>query len=413
MLGGNPEYMAKSDMRKSGYEEGLIAMATSSAPSDDEAVNEARRTYAELYAKYKEQIAPEAEKVRQAGGLYILGTERHESRRIDNQLRGRSGRQGDPGESRFYLSLEDDLMRLFGTDRIGNICERLGLDENMPIDAKILSGSIENAQKKIEDNNFQRRKNVLTYDDVMNQQRNVIYEQRGEVLHKDNIQEKITSMIRQSVEETFDFCFGLDTPEDWKFDEFKNHYLGLITDKKNFNYTHEELLSIDKDAWREELVERALEIYHSKDALFANVPGAGPDAMREVEKVILLQNVDQKWMDHLETMDELKEYIGLNSYAQRDPVAMYRIQGAEIFDQMVDDIKEDTVRQILTVAPRPQATERVQVAKPTSEGYASGKPIVRKPVVKAVKVGRNDPCPCGSGKKYKKCCGQNETADKD
>jgi len=413
MLGGNPEYMAKSDMRKAGIEEGLIAMATSSSPSEDEAVNEARRTYAELYAKYKEQIAPEAEKVRQAGGLYILGTERHESRRIDNQLRGRSGRQGDPGESRFYLSLEDDLMRLFGTDRIGIMCEKLGLPEDTPIDAKILSGSIESAQKKIEDNNFQRRKNVLTYDDVMNQQRNVIYQQRGEVLHNDNIQEKITAMIRQSVEETFDFCFGVDTPEDWKFDEFKNHYLGLLTDKKNFNYTHDELLTIDKDAWREELVERALEIYHSKDALFAAVPGVKEDAMREVEKVILLQNVDKKWMDHLETMDELKEYIGLNSYAQRDPVAMYRIQGADIFDQMVDDIKEDTVRQILSVIPRPQATQRVQVAKPTSEGYASGTPIVRKPVVKSVKVGRNDPCPCGSGKKYKKCCGQNETADRD
>ena len=413
MLGGNPEYMAKSDLRKAGYEEGLIAMATSSAPSDDEAVNEIRHAYSELYKKYKEQIAPEAERVRKAGGLYILGTERHESRRIDNQLRGRSGRQGDPGESRFYLSLEDDLMRLFGSDRIGIMCEKLGLDENTPIDAKILSGSIEKAQKGIEDNNFNRRKNVLTYDDVMNQQRNVIYQQRGEVLHNDNIEEKITSMIRQSVEETFDFCFGVDTPEDWKFDEFKNHYLGLLTDSKNFNYTEDELNNIDKDEWKEELVQKALAIYHSKDALFAAIPGAKPDAMREVEKVILLQNVDQKWMDHLETMDELKEYIGLNSYAQRDPVAMYRIQGADIFDQMVDDIKEDTVRQILSVMPRPQAMERVQVAKPTSEGYASGQPIVRKPVVKAVKVGRNDPCPCGSGKKYKKCCGQNEVADKD
>ena len=413
MLGGNPEYMAKSDLRKAGYEEGLIAMATSSAPSDDEAVNEIRHAYSELYKKYKEQIAPEAERVRKAGGLYILGTERHESRRIDNQLRGRSGRQGDPGESRFYLSLEDDLMRLFGSDRIGIMCEKLGLDEGTPIDAKILSGSIEKAQKGIEDNNFNRRKNVLTYDDVMNQQRNVIYQQRGEVLHNDNIEEKITSMIRQSVEETFDFCFGVDTPADWKFDEFKNHYLGLLTDSKNFNYTEEELNHIDKDEWKEELVQKALAIYHSKDALFAAIPGAKPDAMREVEKVILLQNVDQKWMDHLETMDELKEYIGLNSYAQRDPVAMYRIQGADIFDQMVDDIKEDTVRQILSVMPRPQAMERVQVAKPTSEGYASGQPIVRKPVVKAVKVGRNDPCPCGSGKKYKKCCGQNEVADKD
>ena len=413
MLGGNPEYMAKSEMRKMGIEEGLIAMATSSASSEDEAVNEARATYRQLYAKHREAIAPEAAKVREAGGLFILGTERHESRRIDNQLRGRSGRQGDPGESRFFLSLEDDLMRLFGSDRIIQMCERMGLDENTPIDAKILSGSIENAQKKIEDNNFNRRKNVLTYDDVMNQQRNVIYQQRSEVLMGENIQEKITNMIRQSVEETFDFCFGVETPEDWKFDEFRNHYLGLLTDKKNFEYTPEELQSIDKDAWKEELVERAMEIYHGKDALFAALPGMRPDAMREVEKVILLQNVDKKWMDHLETMDELKEYIGLNSYAQRDPVAMYRIQGADLFDQMVDDIKEDTVRHILSVMPKPQATERVQVAKPTSEGFAGGAPIVKKPVVKTVKVGRNDPCPCGSGKKYKKCCGLNEVADKD
>ena len=410
MLGGNPEYMAKSEMRKAGIEEGLIAMATSSAPSEDEAVNEVRAMYRELYEKHKEIIAPEAAKVRDAGGLFILGTERHESRRIDNQLRGRSGRQGDPGESRFYLSLEDDLMRLFGSDRISDIVRR-GLDENTPIDSRILSGSIENAQKKIEDNNFNRRKNVLTYDDVMNQQRNIIYQQRGEVLMNDNIQEKITSMITQSVEETFDFCFGVDSTDDWKFDEFRNHYLGLLTDKNNFEYSKDELASINKDEWKSELVERALDIYHSKDALFASAYGVKEDAMREVEKVILLQNVDKKWMDHLETMDELKEYVGLNSYAQRDPVAMYRIQGADLFDQMVDDIKEDTVRQILSVIPRPKATERVQVAKPTSENLG-GESIVRKPVVKNSKVGRNDPCPCGSGKKYKKCCGQNETAEK-
>ena len=413
MLGGNPEYLAKNEMRKKGYEEGLIAMATSSAPSEDEAVNEARATFKTLYDKHREEIAPEAEAVREAGGLFILGTERHESRRIDNQLRGRSGRQGDPGESRFFLSLEDDLMRLFGSDRVGGLCEKLGLDENTPIDAKILSGSIENAQKRIEDNNFNRRKNVLTYDDVMNQQRNIIYQQRSEVLHNDDVSEKIVNMIRQSIEETFEFCFGVDTPSDWKFDEFKNHYLGLVTDKKNFEYTEEELQSIDKDALREELLAKAMEIYESKSALFASMPGMSADTIREVEKVILLQNVDKKWMDHLEDMDELKEYIGLNSYAQRDPVAMYRIQGSEMFEQMVDDIKEDTVRQILSVQPRPQATERVQVAKPTSEGFAGDKPIVRKPVVKTVRVGRNDPCPCGSGKKYKKCCGMNETADKD
>jgi len=413
MLGGNPEYMAKNDLRREGYEDRLIAMATSSAPSEDEAVNEIRARFSELYEKHKAAIAPEAEKVREAGGLFILGTERHESRRIDNQLRGRSGRQGDPGESMFFLSLEDDLMRLFGSDRIAGLCAKLGLDEKTPINARILSGSIESAQKKIEDANFNRRKNVLTYDDVMNQQRNVIYEQRHEVLLGEDISEKITGMITQSVSETFDFCFGLDTPEDWKFDEFRNHYLGLLVDDKNFSYTEEELAEIDKDAWKESLINRALEIYRSKDELFANAPGAPENAMREVEKVILLQNVDKKWMDHLEAMDQLKESVGLNSYAQRDPVAIYRIEGAEMFDQMVDDIKEDTVRQILGVIPRAQSTERVQVAKPTSEGFGGDKRIARKPIVKAVKVGRNDPCPCGSGKKYKKCCGMNEAADKD
>ena len=412
MLGGNPEYMAKSEMRKMKIDEALIATATSTAPTEDEAIREARATFKTLYDKYKAQIAPEAQRVREAGGLFILGTERHESRRIDNQLRGRSGRQGDPGESKFFLSLEDDLMRLFGSDRIAGLCARLGLDESTPINARILSGSIEMAQKRIENNNFERRKNVITYDDVMNQQRNVIYEQRSEVLMNDNVAEKIRNMIISSVGETFDFCFGVDTPDDWKFDEFKNHYLGLLTDDRNFEYTKEELEAIDKEAWRESLIEKALSIYDSKTALFASKPGMAPDAMREVEKVILLQNVDKKWMDHLEAMDELKEYIGLNSYAQRDPVAMYRLQGADMFDQMVDDIKEDTVRQILAVMPRESATERVQVAKPTSEGFGGDKRIVRKPVV-SNKIGRNEPCPCGSGKKYKKCCGMNESVDKD
>ena len=412
MLGGNPEYLAKAEMRKQGYEEGLIATATSTSPSNDEAVNEARATFKALYDKHKAAIAPEAEKVRAAGGLYILGTERHDSRRIDNQLRGRSGRQGDPGESRFYLSLEDDLMRLFGTDRVAGLCERLGYDENTPIDAKMLSGAIEGAQKKIEDSHFQRRKNVLTYDDVMNQQRNVIYQQRSEVLLNDVIIEKIEGMIRSSVEETFDFCFGSDNPADWRFDEFKNHYLGLLVDDKRFNYTDSELeeLKDKKDEWKESLVNKALSIYHGKDKIFADTDPRMADAMREAEKVILLRNVDKKWMDHLENMDELKEYVGLNAYAQRDPVATYKIEGADMFDQMVDDIKEDTVRQILSVMPRRDVTTRVQVAKPTSEGYGDGKQIARKPAV-SKKVGRNDPCPCGSGKKYKKCCGANAPAD--
>ncbi len=412
MLGGNPEYMAKSKMRKMGIEDSVIAVATGSSETDDEAVLEARKTFRELYDAFKEEIKPEADAVRAAGGLYILGTERHESRRIDNQLRGRSGRQGDPGESRFFLSLEDDLMRLFGSDRLMNVTARLGLDESTAIDARILSGAIENAQKRIEANNFNRRKNVLTYDDVMNQQRNIIYEQRSEVLLKDNIRDKITSMIESSVAETFNFCFGLDDHTTWKFDEFKNHYLGLIKDKKNFEYTEQELIGMDKALWLEELTENALALYREKDEMFAKVEGMSPDAMREIEKVILLQNVDKKWMDHLETMDRLKEMIGLNAYAQRDPVAMFKLEGADLFDQMVDDIKESTVRQVLSVVPKIQSTERVQVATPTSAGFAGGqKSVVRKPAV-SKKVGRNDPCPCGSGKKYKKCCGLGEGTDK-
>ena len=410
MLGGNPEYLAKSEMRKMGIDESLIAHATGSAETDNEDILAARATFRELYEKHKAQIKPEADAVREAGGLFILGTERHESRRIDNQLRGRSGRQGDPGESRFYLSLEDDLMRLFGSDRTIGIIDKLNLDENTPLDMKILTGSIERAQAKIESINFNRRKNVITYDDVMNQQRNVIYDQRSEVLLGDNIQEKIENMIISSVSDTFDFCFANDDPKEWKVEEFKSHYLGRVVDGRGLNYTVEELSRIDKDALKKELIDKALEIYHSKDALFASVEGMKPDAMREIEKVILLQNVDKKWMDHLEAMDDLKEFVGLNAYAQRDPVAMYRIQGADMFDQMIDDIKEDTVRQVLGVVPKVQPIERVQVAKPTSEGFAGSpaKRVSTKPAT-STKVGRNDPCPCGSGKKYKKCCGANES----
>ena len=411
MLGGNPEYMAKAELRKAGFDDDVIALATGTSETEDEEVLRARELYHESYEKHKEAIRPEADKVRAAGGLYILGTERHESRRIDNQLRGRSGRQGDPGESRFFLSLEDDLLRLFGSDRLMGITGRLGLDDDTPIDARILSGSIERAQKRIEAMNFARRKNVLTYDDVMNQQRNVIYAQRGEVLTSDNIQAKIESMIEASVNETFDFCFGVDDKSAWKFDEFRNHYMGLLTDSHDLRYSAEELEALDKESLHRELLDRALSLYHGKDALFAAVEGMKPDAMREIEKVILLENVDRKWMDHLDAMEDLKEYIGLNAYAQRDPVAMYRIQGADLFDQMVDDIKEDTVRKILSVVPRVQKVERVQVAKPLVEGFAGGKgSVVRKPAV-SKKVGRNDPCPCGSGKKYKKCCGMNQTTE--
>ncbi|MBO5946156.1 MAG: preprotein translocase subunit SecA [Clostridia bacterium] len=406
MLGGNPEYMAKTEMRRRGIDEALIATANGSSETTDEAILDARALFDELYDKYSEEIRPEVEKVREAGGLFILGTERHESRRIDNQLRGRSGRQGDPGESRFFLSLEDDLMRLFGaSERLISITGKLGLPEDTPIQAGILSNSIESAHRRIESHNFERRKKVLTYDDVMNQQRKLIYAQRREVLDDGNISEKIRGMIESSVRESFEECFGMDEVSEFKFDEFKTKYLGHVKDKNDFKYTEDELKSIDKDAWCEELVASALSVYDAKDELFAKVEGMPPDAMRKIEKTILLRAVDTKWMAHLENNDELKEYVGLNSYAQRDPVAMYRIEASILFEKMVNEIKDETVRQVLAVVPKVQSTERVAVAK-ASATSADGS-IARKPAT-SKKVGRNDLCPCGSGKKYKKCCGQNE-----
>ena len=409
MLGGNPEFLAKRDMRRLGYADEIIAGVADSSVTDNEELIAAREKYRELYLEHKEAIEPLRERVCEAGGLYILGTERHESRRIDNQLRGRSGRQGDPGESRFFLSLEDDLMRLFGSDRIIGVVSALGLDEDTAIDARILSGSIESAQRRIESNNFERRKNVLTYDDVMNQQRQIIYAQRHEVLTSDSVQETIENMIRGSVESTFDFCFPSNDVNEWRTEDFINHYRGLLHDGRYFKYTEDEAREIDLGELRERLVDTAMEIYHGKDALFAplGLDKDGVSIMREVEKRILLESVDRKWMDHLEAMDSLKEYVGLNAYAQRDPVAMYRLEGGEMFDAMTDDIKEDTVRGVLAAQPAPQATERREVVKVTGTGANAKSKPSRSPVKKAVKVGRNDPCPCGSGKKYKKCCGAN------
>ena len=404
MLGGNPEFLAKRDLKRLGYEDELINEANGNAETDVPEILEVREKFDELYAKHKTALMPEAEKVREAGGLFILGTERHESRRIDNQLRGRSGRQGDPGESKFYISLDDELVRLFGaTDRVKAMLQRLGFKEDMVINAKILSGTIENAQKRIENHHFQSRKSVLSYDDVMNQQRNVIYSERGTVLFNDSIEQNITDMIVSSVEANFDFCFGMEDVKEFKFDQFKDTYYGLIKDKRGFKYTEEELLSIDKEAWKAELVEEALNLYHSKDALFESIPGTVPDAMRKIEKKILLEEVDRHWMEHLEAMDDLKEYVGLNSYAQRDPVAMYRLESADMFDQMIEDIKDCTVKKVLSVVPRLSSTERTQTIKVARPNIAPTEK--QKPVRAGKKVGRNDPCPCGSGKKYKKCCG--------
>ena len=404
MLGGNAEYLAKAQMRKEDYPEEIIQSATGSAENVPEEVIEARKYFKELYKKYQETIQPEADKVREAGGLFVIGTERHESRRIDNQLRGRSGRQGDPGESRFFLSFEDDLMRLFGSDRIIGVVDRLGLGEDDPIDAKILSGSIESAQKRLEDQNFNRRKNVLSYDDVMNQQRTVVYGQRSEVLDNADLKDKITGMIRETLNDAVSSYLHEDDIALWDLDGLKQRYSGLLCAPEDFTDLNGEPAEV-RESIRTTLQERAAALYAQKEELF------GPEKMREVERVVLLQNVDRKWMDHLEAMDDLMEMIGLQAYAQRNPSSEYRIQGADLFDEMITNIRDDTARQILSVMPRPQQEiRRVEVAKPVSEGFAGGEQqaVRNKPVTadKFAKVGRNDPCPCGSGKKYKNCHGR-------
>lgn len=403
MLGGNAEYLAKAEMRKEGYEESMIALATGSAQNVSEEVFAARDHYRELYKKYQDVIKPEADKVKAAGGLFVIGTERHESRRIDNQLRGRAGRQGDPGESRFYLSFEDDLMRLFGSDRISAMVERLGLDEDTPIDTKILSGSIESAQKKLEDQNFNRRKNVLSYDDVMNQQRTVIYNQRNEVLDNADLKDKIHSMIEGTLDDAVDAYLHEDNIEQWDIEGLKAKYMGLLCTTDDFKDIGSDLAAARENI-RKTLKDRANELYAKKEEVF------GSDKMREIERIVLLQNVDKKWMDHLESMDSLMEMIGLQAYAQRNPISEYRLVGADLFDEMITNIRDDTARMIMSVMPKPQVElKRVEVAKPVAANYSDSSPKqVNKPIVNKVqKVGRNDPCPCGSGKKFKKCCGAN------
>ena len=405
MLGGNPEFMAKQEMLKKGYDEETVGLAVGSSLSVSQEVLDARVVYKELFSKYKAEIAPLAKQVCEAGGLFIIGTERHESRRIDNQLRGRSGRQGDPGESRFFISFEDDLMRLFGSDRIIGIVDKLGLEDDQPIDVKIVSNSIESAQKRLEDQNFARRKTVLNYDDVMNQQRTVIYNQRGEVLDGLDLKEKIRRMISTIIANAVHTHLSDPDKSNWNFEELKTYFFGTLCNKDDFKYTDDELASISAEDITEILEERADKLYNEKEAVF------GTDEMREIERIILLKSVDRRWMDHIDIMDDLKDSIGLHAYAQRDPLKEYQIQGADLFDEMIASICEDTARAVLSVVPRQQEIKREAVAKVTSAGFVGAKTenTVKKPVKKDVKVGRNDPCPCGSGKKYKKCCGLNET----
>ncbi|MBP3917871.1 MAG: preprotein translocase subunit SecA [Clostridia bacterium] len=408
-LGGNPEFYAKREMRQMGYPEDVIIDATGTAISVSEEAMAARDVFHELYKKYKEQIAPEAEKICALGGLFIIGTERHESRRIDNQLRGRSGRQGDPGESRFYLSFEDDLMRLFGSDRIVSMVEKLGLEEDQPIDAKLLSNSIENAQKKLESMNFERRKYVLTYDDVMNQQRAVIYSQRQEVLDGLDIKDKIQKMMTQTIEHTVGSFTTAEVADDWNYDGLRTYFYGTLCRDEDFHYTSDDYNTLSREDLIKVLQDRCDALYQEKEALF------GETQMREIERVVLLKNVDTKWMDHLDAMDELKGTINLQAYAHRNPITEFRLQSGEMFDEMIAAIREDTTRTLLSIVPKPnEEIKREKVAKETSEGFEGGEQQMKTPARSAApknangeKIGRNDPCPCGSGKKYKKCCGFN------
>ena len=405
MLGGNPEFMAKQEMIKQGYDEDIVGLAIGSSLSVSDEFLEARKVFRKLFEKYKTEIEPEAKKIREAGGLFIIGTERHESRRIDNQLRGRSGRQGDPGESRFFLSLDDDLMRLFGSERILGLVERLGLEDDQPIEAKILSNSIENAQKQLENNNFARRKNVISYDDIMNQQRTIIYKQRRDVLDGCDLKEKIFDMISGVISDEVNHCINPESPDDWNFDELRSYFKGTLCDDNDFKYRDEEADDVSPADIQSMLLERAENLYKEKEKLF------GLEQMREIERVVLLRNVDAKWMEHLDAMDDLKGSIGLNAYAQRNPISEYRIAAADMFDEMIAAIRADTVRTLLSIQQRKQEIKRVEVAKVTSEGFQGAAQEKKKPVVikKSQRVGRNDPCPCGSGKKYKKCCGINDT----
>ena len=448
ILGGNAEYMAKAEMRKEGFEEEMIAEATGFADTNDEEILKARKRFTELNDKFKEEIKGEADEVREAGGLFIMGTERHESRRIDNQLRGRSGRQGDPGKSRFYLSGEDDLLRLFAGDRIKAIMNTFKVEENMPLESKALSKAVENSQKRVEDRNFDIRKNVLQYDDVMNKQREIIYGQRDQVLNGDDIRDTIIKMIEQTIESTVAQYLPEDyTKETWNFEGLKEFYKGwLIFDNdEDLNLTEEELKETESEYVIDKLVEKAKAIYEENEKLLP------PELMREIERVNLLKSVDRHWMDHIDDMDQLKQGIRLRGYAQHDPVVEYRIEGFDMFEEMINSIRQDTVKLMLTVPKKIYEQQRLmaelqkarelqlqrhqeqlqkqaeinaareaeqeqeavrmvlkreQLAKPTwtsSDGESDRPKPVRKTVKQ--KVGRNDPCPCGSGKKYKKCCG--------
>ena len=407
MLGGNAEYMAKSELRKQGLSDELIAESNSFAETDDPEILAARAAYAEAYKRFKAETDKQAELVRQAGGLFIIGTERHESRRIDNQLRGRSGRQGDPGETRFYLSMQDDVMRLFGSERIMNMMETLGIDEDTPIDAKILSGAIENAQKSVESRNYQSRKSVLEYDDVMNVQRKIIYEQRRQVLDGEDLQKNIRSMMKFYVDTYVASAFGEQPKlaDKQHFFEMMTHFEPIFFPTGTWLISDAELQTLTREDAEEKILSLMQRAYAKKEEQFTS------PVMREVERVVTLRVVDEFWMDHIDAMDDLRQGIRLRAYAQTDPVIEYKREGFDMFEAMNDAIKEEIVRRVFLVRLKTnEEIKRQRVAKVTGEGAGGDKTVRRQPVVKKIKVGPNDPCPCGSGKKYKKCCRDKDLA---
>ena len=426
MLGGNAEFMAKAQMRKEHFCENLLnpdtpqdadpaavelllTEANGHGETTDANILAARQRFDQLYAQYKPAIDAEADEVRAAGGLFIIGTERHESRRIDNQLRGRAGRQGDPGASRFYLSLEDDLMRLFGGDRVSSLMNTLKIDEDTPIENRMITNTLESAQKKLEGRNFEIRKNVLKYDDVMNQQREIIYGQRRKVLDGEDISTEMHKMLRENIDSSCAQFLSGDVKDEWDFGALRRHYQGWLTTDADFHYTVADFDNLSQQGIADMLYDRGMQILQAKEVRY------GAPVMRELERICLLKCVDRQWMDHIDNMDQLRQGIALRGYGQKDPVVEYRIEGFDMFDQMVDSIRESSVKMLLTIELRAagSAPKREQVAKPTGEGFVPGngapgvKGSPKGQPVRVIKIGRNDPCPCGSGLKFKKCtCAQ-------
>ena len=400
MLGGNAEFLAKNDLRKSGLTDELIAEATGYAETSDEEILSARQRYADSYQKHKEEIEGEAQKVREAGGLFIIGTERHDSRRIDNQLRGRAGRQGDPGETRFYLSLEDDLIRLFGGDRINGLMEKLDLPEDLPIENKMLTKSIESAQTSVESRNFQARKSTLEYDDVMNKQREIIYGQRKQVLDGRDIRDVITGMISSIISMTVQNAFGEQKHLDGEgYKSILSALEGTFFPKYSVRLTEDEAAQVSAEDLTERLTAKALEVYAAKEQEVT------PPVMRELERVIMLRVVDEYWMDHIDAMQDLRQGIRLRAYAQSNPVDAYKQESLHMFEEMIAAIQEETVRRLYSVRiQKNEEVKRERVATGITEGRGDG--TVKKQPRRVQKIGRNDPCPCGSGKKYKHCCGR-------